>query len=50
MSGDSHATALGDRHGGGDFTRIVGAISERRTTMAELATAGGLDLRVQGAR
>ena len=30
--GDSHTTAFGDRHGGGDFTRMDGATSERRTT------------------
>ena len=47
MSRDSHATVLGDRHGSGDFTRIARAILERRTIAAELATAGGLDLRVQ---
>ena len=31
VSGDTHATAFGDHHGGGDFTRIAVAITERRT-------------------
>ena len=31
VSRESHATVLGDLHGGGDFTRIAGTVSERRT-------------------